>query len=93
MFQGKIKHAKFQITVPCSQSRLSLIEVVVRGLTLKYSAGLVIGPPAHRANPVMGPSKGLHHFSAITRELRETIVGFKRQEYGFGNTNVNEFIF
>jgi hypothetical protein len=57
-----------------------------------YSAGPVIGPTAHRANPVIGPSKGLHQVSAITRELRETIGGFKRQEYDFGETNVNEFI-
>jgi hypothetical protein len=59
----------------------------------KYSAGPVIGPPAHRANPVIGPSKGLHQVSAITRELRATIGWFKRQEYDFGDKNVNEFIF
>ena len=58
-----------------------------------YSAGPVIGLPAHRANPVIGPSKGLHQVSAITRELRETIGGFKRQEYDFGDTNASEFIF
>ena len=63
---------------------------VIRG---HYSAGPVIGLPAHRANPVIGPSKGLHQVSAITRELRETIGGFKRQEYDFGDTNASEFIF
>ena len=44
---------------------------------MKYSAGPVIGLPAHRANPVIGPSKGLHQVSAITRELREAIGGLK----------------
>jgi hypothetical protein len=58
-----------------------------------YSAGPVIEPPAYWANPVIGPSKGLHQVSAITRELREAIGGFKRQKYDFCDTNVNEFIF
>ena len=63
-------------------------------MTLRgYSAGPVIGLPAHRANPVIGLSKGLHQVSAITRELRETIGGFKRQEYDFGDTNASDFIF
>ena len=57
-----------------------------------YSAGPVIGPPAHRANPVIGPSKGLHQVSAITGELRETGWGFKRREYDFGATYEKEFI-
>ncbi len=38
---------------------------------MKYSGGLVIGPPAHRANPVIGPGKGLHQVSAIKGELWE----------------------
>ena len=60
-----------------------------------YSAGLVIGPPAHSANPVIGPSKELHHHdvSVITRELREAIGGFKWQACDFGDTNMNESIF
>ncbi len=57
------------------------------------SAGLVIGPPTYWANPVIGPSKELHQVTAITRELREAIGGFKRQKYDFGDTNVNEFIY
>ena len=36
-----------------------------------YSGVPVIGPNLHRANQVIGPSKGLHQISAITRELRE----------------------
>ena len=58
-----------------------------------YSAGPVIGPPAYRANSVIGPSKGLHQVSAIMRELREAIGGFKQHKYDFGDTNGNEFIF
>jgi hypothetical protein len=59
----------------------------------RYSAGPVIGPPAYRANSVIGPSKGLHQVSAIMRELREAIGGFKQHKYDFGDTNGNEFIF
>jgi hypothetical protein len=35
------------------------------------NGGPLIGPPAHRANPVIGPGKGLHQVSAIKRELWE----------------------
>ena len=44
-----------------------------RIIQIYYSAGLVIGPPAHKANPVIGPPKGLQQVSAITRELSEAI--------------------
>ena len=73
------------IELPCYMQMLHRV--------VYYSAGPVIGLPANRANPVLGPSKGLHQVSAITRELRETIGGFKRQEYDFGDTNASEFIF
>ena len=58
-------------------------------LNTEYSAGPVIGPPAHTANPVIGPSKGLHQVSAITRELRKAIGGLKWWECDFSDTNMN----
>ncbi len=73
-------------------TRLYSFAMQAQSASFKYRTSPVIGQPAHRANPVIGPSKGLHQVSAITGELRETGGWFKRREYDFGAKYVNEFI-